>query len=512
MKRKLYILACAMFALTFNACIDDDSGMGGNVLPELTIAGDKENMSVYNFDLGTNCVISPEITYKGGTESELTYTWSIGTYNNSIKGEAEEVSTERNLNYFFTKGGSYYAHLVVTDGKVGQAMDYRININRTFEEGYVLVSANESGEGNLTFVKIMTPEEEAAGASQVYMEHCLKSMNNDLSESTLRNAVLGTATTSTGGSVDRLLVSTADKCYFLDPNTFTAISEIDYASTYPGFKATHFIPDDYSPYAYDSSMKKFVHLDMAFMFSYEYNYYLGNSFDDFYLSQYTQWGSSVTKTLFVNYNPSVVAEFNAYAPWYGLDTYFPSTENLLAKDEILSTFVSEEYDEVNYSLPTHILTRSTEDPNIIRLYSQDTYSYTFAETDFAAVECTLTADMALPKQGTRFVSSATYHRYFYAVDNSIYVFLRNNAFTLPKKNEAAITFADDKEVTYLSVNAETEELYVAVYNKTSKRGSFYIFNTADVRADNQSSATPKKSFKNCADKISSVLYKPSIAN
>lgn len=94
------------------------------------------------------------------------YQWS--------KGDLEEVSTEPELKYNFTSGGSYYVHLNVTDGKVGKTVNYQVNVNRTFENGYLITSSDADGKGNLSFVKILTPEEIAAGEKEVVVEHCME--------------------------------------------------------------------------------------------------------------------------------------------------------------------------------------------------------------------------------------------------------------------------------------------------------------------------------------------------
>ena len=146
----------AAFALGMTSCVSDDSGEGGGAIPTLTVKGEGlSDMLTYNIYLGDECVITPEIAYTGGNESNLTYSWKIGSMANGVMGELEEVSTERNLSYKFETGGTYYAHLTVSDGLVGKAVDYRINVNRTFEEGYLITSTDADGSGNLAFVKIL---------------------------------------------------------------------------------------------------------------------------------------------------------------------------------------------------------------------------------------------------------------------------------------------------------------------------------------------------------------------
>lgn len=267
-----------MLSLSLASCISDDSTDGNKAIPQLAIEGsDATTMPEYNIYLGNECVIKPAISYNGNSE-DLKYQWMVGTYTNGQKGDLEEVSTEPELKYNFTSGGSYYVHLNVTDGKVGKTVNYQVNVNRTFENGYLITSSDADGKGNLSFVKILTPEEIAAGEKEVVVEHCMEKINEDVSEDGLLKAFIATANLWDGSHssvLKRVLVSTQDRCYFLDPNNFTVLTSIDYASLYPGFKASAFMPDSYMPYAYDKDMKKFAHINLQFMFPYDYQYFHG---------------------------------------------------------------------------------------------------------------------------------------------------------------------------------------------------------------------------------------------
>lgn len=234
MKIKILALASLWVACGLSSCIDDESSMGGLPVPQLEIAGSTgEKLPVFNFDMGKKCVIEPQISYNGGDEKALVYEWSVGTYKEAtevepaVKGPLKVVSTDRVLSYTFTDGGSHYAHLKVTDGKVGAVMDYQVNINRTFEKGYVLVSNDMNGNGNLVFVKEMTPEELESGKSQVIIEHAVEAMNPDYSSvKTLLGVSHKTITYPT--VVKRLMVAVEDACYYLDPNRFTIVTDLKY--------------------------------------------------------------------------------------------------------------------------------------------------------------------------------------------------------------------------------------------------------------------------------------------
>lgn len=488
----------AVMTLCLSACINDESTEAVNELPELTIAGsDATSMPEYNFYLGNEAVITPDITYTGN-EADLTYKWEIGTYANSVKGDLEEVSTDKVLHYDFKEGGSYYAHLTVTDGKVGQVMNYRINMQRTFEEGYVLTSTDADGKGNLSFVKVLTPEEKAAGTKEIVMEHCLEAMNDGYSEDGLIKAVIGTV--SWPKDLTRVLVSTKDHCYFLDPNNFTIITSINYHDLYSDFEATTFMPDSYVPYAYDATRKKFTHLNLTYMFPYEYTYFAGLEAEDFKYCEYYYWGNVYSSTLFLDYTGNKAYEFQAYAPYYGLDTYFPQCGTIPAGQKLLTGYKT--------SANSYLFTQDEQ--------TGDVYFWTYAfgwgsEDSFSSKTIAASSDLAVPKQGTDFAHSEKYARYYYALDNCVYVFLPGSAtIALPTKSQYAIQFPSNEEVTYIYVNIKTEELYVATYDKTTRRGNFYIYDCADVRTDNSTNVQPKESHKSCAGRISYLMYKQSI--
>lgn len=488
----------AVLAFGLSSCVSDDSTGDIYTLPELAIKGSESTgMPEYNFYLGNEAVITPEITYTGD-EADLTYKWEIGTYANSVKGELEEVSTDKVLHYDFKDGGSYYAHLTVTDGKVGQVIDYKINMQRTFEEGYVLTSTDADGKGNLSFIKVLTPEEKAAGTKEIVMEHCLEAMNEDYSEDGLIKAVIGKVTWPK--DLTRVLVSTKDHCYFLDPNNFTVITSINYTDLYSDFKATEFMTDSYVPYAFDANTKKFAHLNLTYMFPYEYTYFKGLDAEDFIYCEYYYWGSVYSSTLFLNYSKNAAYNFQAYAPYYGIDTYFPQCGTIPDGQKLLTGYCT--------SSNSYLFTKEASTGNI--------YFWTYAfgwgsEDTFTSKTIEATADMAVPEQGTRFTLSNKFARYYYALGNCVYVFVPGAAtLTLPSKSEYAIQFGSNEEVTYTNVNLNTEELYVATYDKTTQRGNFYIYDCADVRTDNSSNVQPKESHKSCAGRISYVMYKPSI--
>ena len=146
----------------------------------------------------------------------------------------------------------------------------------------------------------------------------------------------------------------------------------------------------------------------------------------------------------------------------------------------------------------------------VTLWTNSSDSYYYVSSNFSAQHFTPTSATAVPAQGARIVPSAKQLRYYYAVDNAIYVLLTSTDFALPDKSQYAVQFGANEEVTYIETNLSSDEMYVATYDKTTQRGNFYIYDCKDVRTDNASAVKPKAEYKNCAGRISNVIYKPSI--
>lgn len=482
-------------SLGFSSCVSDDSTDGTQELPQLSIKGsDATTLPIHNVYLSKECHIKPEITYNGNV-NDLKYNWQVGTYANRVKGALKEVSTEPELKYVFPAGGSYYVHLAVTDGKVGQVVEYQVNVNRIFEEGYLLTSTDADGKGNLSFIKVMTPEEKAEGNTEMIVEHCLSSQNEGVSEDGLVKAVQGTI--SYPGDLTRILVSTKDHCYFLDPNDFTVIQSISYDDLYPGFLASNFMQDTYAPYAYDKNMKKFAHLNLNYMFPYEYNYFKDFKMDDCILSYCLNYQEKAAPLiLYVNYADSKVSLFSSCAS-------FLDTENLLEGEKLLTAFAGSSMSTV------YVLSQGADDSHVTLWKNVKVFCVINAQ-DFTHETVEVTSNTAIPAKGCRFVYSPIYNRYFYPVDNCVYVYLPQNAFVLPTKDQYAVKFAESEEITYMETNFDTEELYVATYDKLTQRGNFYIYDCKDVTTNNMGNIQPKEAHKSCAGRISYLMYKPSI--
>ena len=91
--------------------------------------------------------------------------------------------------------------------------------------------------------------------------------------------------------------------------------------------------------------------------------------------------------------------------------------------------------------------------------------------------------------------------------------LSDNSFSFPSTSQACLSYPGE-EVTALYVrdssrNDGSDQLCVATVNQATGRGNLYIYKVADVRTDNPN-PTPVDSYKNCADRITTIFYKPRV--
>lgn len=530
MKKQLIFSAfcVAMLSMGVVSCIDDESAYGGEPLPALSVVvpGDAE-MPVYNFSYGAECELTPDIKYDG--TGELKYEWSVGSYDNGVKGPMEFVSNEKTFRYQFPAGGRYYAHLVVSDGVVGLVQDYELSINRTFEQGFMVLS-NKDGVGNLVFIKDPTREEIEEGIPVTVMENCLQRVNDNVGSEPLVGAQMITWhdwNGSTTVEVNRLMICTESRGLFLNPNTFVVVSTIDSDDVTPGFKADRLILDGTSPVAWSSSAKKHVMMDSKYMFGKEDSNWKTYDFDFISSNTYMAGLNQTTDNYFIKREPlSLHSKALDMATW---ESFWVSSADLrdknnlpvLQNEEMIVAFRGEgiptQYG--TYTYPCYIISRNKSDGRLFATGISGFGAYSVGQVLECHGEIPSDASTAIPAADSYVVPSDMYHRTYYYNGNCVYVMLKNGeSFTFPSVNESCLRFSSDEEVTYMGISqtrqgsqVTAEDLLVATVNKSSGRGSVYIYNMADVRTDNPNPA-PKAQHLNCADRITNIMYKPRIAN
>lgn len=514
MKLRYILPGLIAITATLTGCIDDSSSYGGQPIPELSVitnATDPDKLPEVNFNYGENCVITPQIRYDGN--GQLEYEWSIGTYDNDSKGELEVVSNEEVLTYFFPKGGSYYAHLKVTDGTVGVVQEYQVNINRTFEQGFIIISNDARNIGNLAFIKDLTPEEVEAGMSPIVMEHCLERVNQNIGEDKIAGATV--MRMSWPSEITRIVVACGSKILFIDPNTFISITTIENEKVIPGFHADMLIGGT-NAIAYDTDLQRFITIRGEDMLGVESNV-KRDPFDTFFSGNYYAYGTQYYHNFFVNRSPLAIWHQSYEGRIDAGDLTDGNGYSILKDKELVNVFMGEpeQYQIsgrwVSY-YPGHIITRDVTNG---KYYHSKIRGFSPNDTELVLVshnEITYNAQSAIPATEGAIAVSAKYHRVYYSCGNRVYVMLiSENGVNWPATTQAVLTYPDDEEVTFMTVNESSEELIVATANKQSGRGSVYMYDSANVRTDMPD--TPANAeYKNCADRISNIFYKPRVAN
>ena len=505
MKNKLTYLLFFL-ALGLTACVDDDSQGATKPLPELSIAGsDSETMPVYNVYYGDELTIDPGVE---ATSGNLTYTWSYGTYTevsagSFLKGDLTTVSNEPVLHYAFPEEGTYYVHLTVTDGAVGDMMEYRVNVTNYYDKGILVVANSADGRGNLGFIKELTAEDIAAGATWQLEEHTLEAVNPDLEVGTLVGADRTNAASLPLEQNGILIVALDDRCLYVNPTTFEVNAQSNYDEIFTGFRATHFLSaDSYAsyPFVYDKEMGESIHIQEAYWFIYSHSSPLYHeSYEDIITGYY--WQASInSKTLkpgYISYSTSEVYDYdNNTGMVFG-------TGDMLEGNQLLMVVR-----ETNSSAATyHLIAQGKENPLKIAQYTlagstyNDNWEPVFNEPD--SVVYTATTSDGIPAVGTHMALSQESLLAFYPIGGGLYAYQMFNASPrLP--STPLITYPAGEEITCLNVNVATNELYVGTYTEATGRGNVYIY---DVESLRQGNVQPKREFPQSTDRIVDIRYK-----
>ena len=502
MKKLTYLFI--LLALGLTACVDDDSQGITTPLPELSIAGsDSETMPVYNVYYGDELTIDPGVT---ASSENLTYTWGYGTYTeitagNFQKGDLTTVSNEPVLHFAFPAEGSYYVHLNVTDGTVGDLMEYRVNVTNYYNKGILVVANSADGRGNLGFIKELTSEDIASGMTWHVDEHCLEAENPGLEVGTLIGADRTNAATLPFGAQNPILiVAQDDRCYYVNSTTFELNAESLYDEIFSGFRATHFLStDSYAsyPFVYDNNMGESIHMQKAYWFIYSHTSDIFHHAYDDVITGYT-WQSSInSKTLdpvYVDYSIPEIYMNNSMFGRFGTEDLLKGTNLLMVARETSSSNL-------------HVVAQSKENPLELRQYTLgQAYNDDWTAINFnlaAGDTCVVNTNAGIPPAGTHMALAQTYQVAFYPINNGLYAYyLFNPTPRLPVT--PLITYPEGEEITCLNVNVATNELYVGTYTAATGRGNVYIYSVANLTGGN---LEPTHEFLQSTDRIVDIRYK-----
>ena len=502
---KISLCAVTALALGFSSCIEDESVYGDvAALPTISvntgaIEGDIPEVNNY---IGSETVINPQIRYDG--TAPLSYSWYID--------DGVVLSTEPVFRFRFPTGGEWNVNLTVTDGTVGFTQAYKVNVNRPFESGYCLVSNTADGKGNLVFLKDMTAEEIEEGIDPIVLEDCIQRVVSDAIDEPLIGVQLVKPSwppTAKG----RFMVSTASRCYFLEPNTFTRLADLQYGAD---FSATDLLPFAAECVALDSKVRRAFTLKSEDMLAVEETAWKGQAFDTYVVNAYENWGSMNYDIAYINTDPLVVHnrmyDYNVGGYAFGQNDELAGDEYLASgtgqkKTSIINDPVYGSYEVTDNSV--YFITRGKNDGKLYWCYMTGFDAYASDAPQMAMRKLVGDASSAAPAPGSSIVSTYDYNRSYYYNGNHVYTMVEgtDGINTLPSTSQWSLEYPDNEEVTFISI--DNGSLIVATADKTTGRGNVYFYDPRNVRTDNPGE-TPSKQYLNCADRISQIFYKKRI--
>lgn len=518
--KQLYILP--VLFLLFAACNRDDSTGIIRSVSEITIQDETEELNV---DFGFELIRKANVT-QTMPDVPLTYEWAAAPYTSETATDTLKViSEEEELHYTFRQRGKHRLRLKVFNGHEAVFKDYIVWVNAAFEEGIMLLAENESGEGNLSFLKTLTPEEIEAGVEEKILEHCFSTVNSGVD---MKNPLGFISTLEVNNSYQQIapkfILAMPDKIYFADPSTLELIGTTPIDGEYEGEKAVRFVGSNYAsiqPFI-QTENGKIIHIDKN-------NYFLYDNANALY--QNASAGLYEDMIVQLNIIPDPAVKFSTYFINYTTSTLdgpggnFPICESLdLFKNENIITVFQENIK--GYSPKTYSITSPKNNLNeiIIRQlgmgYDFDAWVAYYTEMEGGTkYSYTLTSGDKCPARGTQFVGCSTYGMALWHEGSEIYAWnYLNPKPKLPNTPVIDVKQANNAgtnvEITYMATSQVLATrtnpgnidkwLYVGVYDKDTKRGSLYIYDCTKI---GQPGLKPYKQFDNQTDRIKFITDK-----
>ncbi|MDE5689890.1 MAG: hypothetical protein K2I38_04260, partial [Duncaniella sp.] len=319
----------------------------------------------------------------------------------------------------------------------------------------------------------------------------------------------------------RLAGMTTDEGLYVDPNTFVISSTIRCNDIVPGFRGSQFFMSGTTPVIVDNVSKKYISMNSQYMFGFEDSLYKGEEFDLIQNNTYQVGLNQVSDVYYVTLSPLVLSITAPYSPtkWSSSDEVEETDENgypLFTNEELLAIFKGEGISASTgaTSYPATLITRNKTTGQHYATAFVGVGAYTNGLRFSSRGMISTDASTALPDLNSQIVCSNTYRRGFFSKGNQIFVMLRNEStYNFPSTSQAAVTYPSNEEITYMTISTQSgsESLIVATVDNNTGRGNLYFYNVSDIRTDNPNPA-PAVTYPNCADRISYITYKPSIAN
>lgn len=144
--------------------------------------GDVELMPLEPINLTTvsdtiNVNIGEKLIYKGiivKSSLETTCEWAYGpvpkdnTIDDHVFSKKTVISDKLTIDYAFPKVGTYLLRLRLDNGESVVYKYFTLNVNAGYDEGVLVLHNDETGNGALSFIKLLTQEEQNQGAKEFY--------------------------------------------------------------------------------------------------------------------------------------------------------------------------------------------------------------------------------------------------------------------------------------------------------------------------------------------------------
>lgn len=450
-----------------------------------------------------NVNIGEKLVYRGlNVESalDLSYEWAYGsvpkdkTINDHVFATKTVISNTSTIDYAFPKVGTYLLRLRLDNGESILYKYFTLNVNAGYDEGVLVLHNDASGNGALSFIKLLTQEEQDKGAQEVYEDIFFaegktlkKGVDMYMSDNVVKNIPYA-----------GLLVATADEdgtLYHFEPKTMEvyAVNKLaeygasvlefggEYATASGGF-ANYIMTDDRRIFRYDMQLG-----------------YLQEMVEFEGMGKFLRNIGILTRTN--NNKPSTISPF-------------------MFSDETICVRISASAGVVSYSIPDYkvvnmsakrtasdnavfALFRSVSNPSSYKIMS--TRATTSAGKTWKPVS-TFTADALKMDSDSKIISTTASNDVYYTFDNAIYRWGLSSA----PSSAPAIRLPDGEIIRSIATNfmgkkaVSTGEdlLYVATYNPSrasDKKGSLYVYRFSDNSL--------VKSYEGLFNEPAKVLYK-----
>lgn len=486
------ILGCVLAGMS--ACIDDNSK--GAHIPLSYITIETEEDTIYN-DYGSVQAIKPEVSQTIAGK-ELAYEWRVrymvGAGEDAKGDSLKFVSTEPVLEYTFPKLGEFQVRLRVTNGDVNEMHFFTVLVQTPFNEGLLVLSADEQKKGRTSFLRAKNERDVVTGTGFEFKLHAFEAVNPEFPFNDPTDVVKAR---------QKLLISCRESqvMYVADNRTFDLQSVLDIkhdvAWMHPVAVAAYDVPQGYADvtkFVLLSEKGDFCFFDLNSMFTYEDKEAFPDAgvYDRCYVNNeacyYFVDNTHSRVDYFMWYMTMLISKFDSgdYFDGYHINNM------LVTKDlaGLWTVATNRENGKV----------KITKFPDTKSMYGKSPFKDDKVATQ--ELEYAVMGELTLSDE-SQMVENAAYHVCFYNQGAGLYQWKQTNGVDIePLPTKPMITV--EGEITCLSSSSDEAYLYLGVWNpsaETELKGSVLVYDVEKMKV--------VKEYKGVADRPIKILYKKS---